>query len=74
MARNDSTAVAAAREAAAKLGRPMVILLWIDPAKDEMGYASFGETRKLCDTAKTVADFAYEAVYDHIAGKKEPSQ
>ena len=61
MAFNPSPKVACARDFANKFDQKMVIIFHID-GKGRIGYASYGETRALCDEAKNVAD----QLFDHI--------
>ena len=64
MAWNPSPKVAAARDFANKFEKQQVIILAID--KDgQLDYASYGETKHLCDTAKIIADIAFDAIMDY---------
>ena len=62
MAWNPSPEVAVARDAAAKLGAPISIVLWITPDGKQLGIATYGKTRALCDEAKKIGDVAFDAV------------
>lgn len=52
---NPSPEVAAARDFGKKFGQKMVIIYHFDDL-GIMGYASWGENRKLCDRARAIAD------------------
>ena len=62
MAWNPSPKVAAARDIGARFRKDQVIVLMIDNRAGTLEYASYGETRALCDEAKWLADAAYAAV------------
>jgi hypothetical protein len=57
---NPSPQVAIAREAAVKLGADRVVIVYTT-AQGQFGYASYGETRPLCASAKKLGDVCYEA-------------
>jgi len=61
MAWNPSPEVAVARDAAKKLNAEMCVVLYVDLRKGQMGYASYGKTRALCDETKKLADHCYAA-------------
>ena len=61
MAWNPSPKVAIARDFAKKFGKKQIIILAIDK-NGVLEYASYGETKKLCDNAKRVADIAFDAI------------
>lgn len=62
MAWNPSPEVAVARDAAKKLGVDQVVMIVVSHSKDQMGYITYGATKKLCDHAKGLGEAAYEAV------------
>ena len=62
MAWNPDPKVAAARDFAQKFGANRVVILYTT-ADDQMGYASYGETKSLCARTKRLADRIYEAAY-----------
>ena len=64
MAWNSSLKVAVARDFAKKFGKQQVIILSIDK-DDNLEYASYGDTKKLCNEAKKLADIAFEAVLNN---------
>lgn len=68
MAFNPSPEVAAARDIAKRFKAKQVIVLMIsDNGDDEhLQYASYGETKALCDDAKKIADAAFDAVMDYM--------
>lgn len=66
MAWNPSPEVALARDAAKKLGANRVVILFTT-AEDKIGYASYGETRALCDETKKLAEKVYQSGYDWLA-------
>lgn len=68
MAWNPTPEVAAARDFAAKFGCDRVIILFTTPAQ-KMGFASYGATTALCDETKTLADRAYDAVFQEFHRK-----
>lgn len=65
MAFNPDPEVAAARDIAKRFSKKQVIILMID--EEMLTYASYGETKALCDAAKKIADVAFDAVMDHLA-------
>ena len=68
MAFNPSPEVAAARDFGKKFGADQVVILF--RLKDgRLGYASYGETRALCDRAREWADVAMDAAADYLAGR-----
>ena len=60
MAWNPSPQVAIARDAAGKLGANRVVIVYTND-KGQIGYASYGDTRSLCDQTKRLADTLYDA-------------
>jgi len=62
MAWNPSPKVADCREIARKWGKQQVIIIAVDYKAGTTEYASYGETRVLCDDAKLLADTAYNAI------------
>ena len=64
MAFNPSPKVAAARDIARKFKKRQVIVLMLDD--DTLEYASYGETKTLCDGAYKLADIAYSAVMKYL--------
>lgn len=66
MAWNPSPQVAHARDFARKYGANRVIILYTLP-DGRLGYASYGETKALCASARRLGDVAYEAVGDYLA-------
>lgn len=58
MAWNPSPEVAVARDAAAKLDAPIAIVFYVTRDR-KLGYASYGETKALCDEAKKIAENAW---------------
>ena len=67
MAWNPSPKVADARELARKHGADRVIIVLLSDEKGAMEAVSYGETRRLCDEARTLADVAYNAIYNELA-------
>lgn len=65
MAWNPSPKVADCREIARKWGVQQVIIIALDVPKNTIEYASFGETKALCDRTQKLAEAAYEAVLDN---------
>jgi len=45
-----------------KFGKDVVVILSMNTAKGTIEYASYGETKGLCSTARKLADVAFEAV------------
>ncbi len=66
MAWNPSPQVAVARDFGKKFGADRVVIFYALP-DGRVGYASYGETKALCDTAGEVAD----AVLDEISWEFE---
>ena len=66
MAWNPSPEVAAARDFGEKFGDDQVIILRVNYTTRQMGYASWGKTRALCDDAERLAELAYESVHRGI--------
>lgn len=64
MAWNPSPKVAAARDLGGKFGKRVVIVLMVDD--DHLEYASWGQTRKLCDFGEVLAEAAYDAVMKEL--------
>tara|TARA_Y100001933_G_C19004953_1_gene566184 strand:+ start:3944 stop:4141 length:198 start_codon:yes stop_codon:yes gene_type:complete len=65
MAWNPSPKVKAARDIAGKFKKKMVIVIMVDEEKLE--YASYGETKELCNEAKKVADKCYDAAFKALS-------
>lgn len=63
MAWNPSTEVAVARDAAKALGADQVIVIYLKLEQGQIGMATYGKTKKLCDETKILGDEAYKAVY-----------
>ena len=63
MAFNPSPKVAVARDFAKKFNKKMVIIFSTDDKNLE--YASYGETKSLCDEAKRLADAATETILNN---------
>jgi hypothetical protein len=63
MAWNPSPKVADCRDIARKWGVQQVIIIAVNRNNDTAEYASYGETRALCDETKQMADVAYEALF-----------
>lgn len=61
MAFNPSKEVAIARDAAEKLHADRCIVLFTK-SDGTIGYASYGQTKQRCDSARKMADVAYDAV------------
>jgi len=66
MAWNPSPKVAAARDFGEKFKKKQVIILSIDE-DENLEYASYGETKSLCASARVLADVAYDAIMEHDA-------
>ncbi len=67
MAWNPSPEVAVARDAAKRLNNArQCVVIYITDA-GQIGYASYGRTKALCDEMKIIADAAYDAANDRIA-------
>ena len=64
MAFNPSPKVAAARNIAHQFGKKRVIVLML--TDDAMEYASYGETKELCNSAREIADIAFDAVQEWL--------
>ena len=58
MSWNPSPKVADCREIARKWRKQQVIILAVDIKAGTLEYASYGETKPLCDEAKVLADAA----------------
>lgn len=67
MAWNPSPKVADCRDIARKWRKHQVIILAVDVEVGTLEYASYGETKPLCDQAKKLADAAYSAVLKDYA-------
>ena len=65
MAWNPSPQVAIARDYAKKFNQEQVVILAIDE-HDNLSYASYGKSKKLCDGAEKIADIAFEAILNNI--------
>ncbi len=70
MAFNPSPRVALARDFAKKFDKQEVIILHIN-REGKFGYASYGETKALCDEAKKLADICYQAIEEYYMFNKE---
>lgn len=61
------------RDDAKRLGKKydedQVIIFFIDRDSDEMGYASYGKDKSLCDRTKEMADHLYTELYDYLRSK-----
>lgn len=66
MAFNPSPRVAAARDFGDKFGSDMVIILHLNSVSGEIGYASWGKTRLLCEMAQGYANLAYEHIQKEV--------
>jgi hypothetical protein len=66
MAWNPSPEVAVARDVAAKFKADRVVILYTT-VEGKLGYASFGQTKKLCAETRTLADKLYKRAYRHFA-------
>jgi hypothetical protein len=62
MAWNPDPKVAAARKFGKKFGKDVVIILSLNTTQGTVEYASYGETKRLCSSARKLADVAYDAV------------
>lgn len=70
MAWNPSPQVAVARDAAQRLGNAkQCVVLWFTDG-GQMGMASYGRTRALCDEAKGIGNAAFDAVMKHLEEKE----
>ena len=69
MAWNPSPQVAAARDYARKFGGKQVIILTVYRT-GQVGYASYGETKALCDEARDFAEIAMAEI-EHEIERKE---
>ena len=60
--------VAAARSLARQFGKSKVILLMFGEGYGEetLAYASYGETKALCQEARGLADVAFDAIVYHL--------
>ena len=63
MAWNPSPQVASARDFAKKFDKKIVVIMHVDD-KGRLGYASYGETKLLCDAAKILADKAFDSIVE----------
>jgi hypothetical protein len=61
MAWNPDSKVAAARDFGRRFGADRVIILFTTP-DGQMGYASYGKTRELCDKTRRLANKCYFAL------------
>jgi hypothetical protein len=69
MAWNPSPQVAVARDAAQRLGNAkQCIVIYLTDA-GQIGYASYGRTKQLCDEAKGIADAALEGATDYLESR-----
>ena len=68
MSWNPSPQVAAARDYANKFGGKQVIILTVFQS-GQVGYASFGKTRKLCDDARDLANVVMAELEHEIERK-----
>ena len=65
MAWNPSPKVADCRTIARKWGYPEVIIIALDEITGQVEMATYGETRKLCASAKDKGDAAFDAILAH---------
>lgn len=70
MAFNPTPQVAAARDFGNKFKARTVIILYVTE-DDQLGYASYGRTPRLCSGAKAIADKCYDAAMDTISRHPE---
>ena len=68
MAWNPSPKVAIARDYAKKFEQEQVIILAIDEYNN-LTYASYGKTKKLCDDTEEIANIAFKAIMESYRGK-----
>ena len=66
MAWNPSPEVKVARDAAQKLDAEMCVVIYVN-RKEQIGYASYGRTKALCDETKKLADHCLESAMDWFA-------
>ena len=66
MAFNPNPKVEMARDFARKFNCDQVVILFLDNKNGQMGFASYGETKILCDDAKKIGDVAFDAVSEAI--------
>jgi len=64
MAFNPEPKVAQARYFAERFKKKQVIILSIDD-DEKLEYASYGRDKALCNTAKIIADIAYDAIMEY---------
>jgi hypothetical protein len=62
MAFNPSPKVAAARDFGNQFGADIVFIVHINTITEKIGYASWGQTPKLCAVAKGYAESAYHLI------------
>lgn len=61
MAWNPEPEVAAARDFGQRFGADQVVVFFTNP-NGQVGYASYGKTRRLCDQARSAADEVFEGM------------
>ena len=71
MAWNPSPEVAIARDAAKRLKACSCIVIWLDESGEHLGYASYGQTQKLCNEARVRADTLYDKAMACIVAARE---
>lgn len=64
MAFNPSPQVAVARDAAKALEADMCVIICASKERGTLGYASYGETKRLCGETKRLADHLYKAAME----------
>lgn len=70
MAWNPDKRVAAARDIGKQFGFDQVIIIGIDNPRNIMTSISYGETKKSCNECKSLADAAYDAVFEKMDATK----
>jgi len=68
---NPTKEVAVARDAADALDdAPMCVVLWVNRDGEKLGMASYGKTQQLCNVAKNLGEWCYEAAMNWDTASK----
>jgi hypothetical protein len=74
MSWNPSSEVAVARNAAKALGADQVVIIYTLLGKGQLGMASFGKTKRLCDSAGRLGDSLYEAAMEYLQDQRDEAR